>query len=149
MTHKRGRHCVSPLRRFVCRLNCNNNYSPFTFPLPIFSQEDVETRTKNEEKDHTDGQHTDSLVVRDKTSRMRRSETCEEGVEQEQNNSNEDEIEGELITVKKTHLEKLEAKLSRVEDTLDEIVMFLGNNDRFASSSQLSQSHLFSKTSVV
>ena len=62
---------------------------------------------------------------------------------------NEDEIEGELITVKKTHLEKLEAKLSRVEDTLDEIVMFLGNNDRFASSSQLSQSHLFSKTSVV
>lgn len=111
--------------------------------------EDVETRTKNEEKDHTDGQHLYSLVVRGKPSRMQRRETCEEGVEQEENNSNEDEIEGQLITVKKTHLEKLEAKLSRVEDTLDEIVMFLGNSDRFASSSQLSQSHLFSKTSVV
>ena len=105
----------------------------------------METRTT----DHTDGEHIDSLVVRGKPSRMQRSETCEEGVEQEENNSNEDEIEGELITVKKTHLEKLEAKLSRVEDTLDEIVMFLGNSDRFASSSQLSQSHLFSKTSVV
>ena len=117
--------------------------------MPIFSQEDNETRTKNPEKDRTDGQHTDPLVVRAKPSRMRKSETCEEGVEQEENNCIEDETEGDLITVNNTHLEKLEAKLSRMEETLDEILMFLENNDRFASSSQLSQSHLFSKTSLV
>ena len=54
----------------------------------------------------------------------------------------------ELVTVNKQHLEKLEAKLSRVEDVLEEILSSLEKKNRVTRKSQ-SVNNLFNRTSYV
>ena len=93
--------------------------------MPFDSQE-------NEEQDRIDVIHVDSSVVHI-------------------NGFSDDETVGggEFVSISEQHLERLEAKLSYMEDTLGEIKMYLQNNDRSADNLRLSMSNSFSKTSIV
>ncbi|XP_068718886.1 potassium voltage-gated channel subfamily H member 6-like [Montipora capricornis] len=87
---------------------------------------------ENEEQDRLDVIHVDSSVVHI-------------------NGFSDDETVGggEFVSISEQPLERLEAKLSYMEDTLSEIKMYLQNNDRSADNLRLSMSNSFSKTSIV
>ena len=55
----------------------------------------------------------------------------------------------ELVMVNKRHLEKLEVKLSRMEDVLQEILVTLGKKNRVTRKSQSANNLLFDRTSYV
>lgn len=55
----------------------------------------------------------------------------------------------ELVMVNKRHLEKLEVKLSRMEDVLQEILVTLGKKDLVTRKSQSANNLLFDRTSYV